>query len=119
MDVEQSQRCLGELTNILIRLAAPASHQVEYLRKMNVLPLVDELALEFYDLVLLIPQLIANSGLTQEQGANVYAVDRKLGEMSERKDLWRVESLTRAPHWDEVRKLAGVAIEMISPRRTH
>src|SRR5262249_1478852 len=60
----------------------PAQAQIDHLQHLGVAPLADELALEFHDLYLLVPQLAAQRVLTHQQRKAVDAVSRKLDDMS-------------------------------------
>ena len=113
VDAKQSETFCLELSEVLGRLAAPASEQVSYLTKLGVLPLVDELALELDDLIGLVPQLVEHGRVTQEQTKAIYAVDHKLPEMSKRKDLWTELALREQPEWEEVRRLASISVREI------
>ena len=110
----QPNKILLELQNVLARLAAPASEQISYLQKLKVLPSIDELALEFDDTFVLVPQLIDERQLTQEQAETMYALDRKLSEMSNEQSLWTTTALREHPDWAEVRRLAAIGVHKMS-----
>ena len=63
--IQQPDKMVDELYQILERLASPPQAQIDYLRDLGVAPLADELALEFHDLHLLVPQLATQRVLTQ------------------------------------------------------
>lgn len=106
-----TQNILFELKQVVGRLAATPSEQVEYLATLGVLPSADELALEFDDVVALLPRLVDEGNLTPERYEAIEALRRKLSEMSNRQDVWTEVSLRSHPDWAEVRRLALVVID--------
>ena len=106
---------IGQLCDVLARLASPPQYQIDYLRELGVAPLADELALELDDVSPVVPQLVDQGIMTRQQSEAVYAVSRKLDEMSgsQKADLWTLEALLNHPDWIEVRKLASIAVEVL------
>ena len=94
--VKQHERLIV-LCDALKRLAAPSWEQRSYLASLGVLPLVDELALEFDDLVAFVPQLLEAGHLTPQQAEAIYAVDRKLTEKSRPDGPWDEADLRNHP----------------------
>ena len=117
--MQQPDKAVEELCQVLVRLASPSQAQIDYLRHLGVAPLADELALEFHDLHLLVPQLAAQRVLTHQQSAAVDAVSRKLDAMSAGQDtsLWMEDALRSHPDWVEVRRLAAIAAKAIRGSR--
>lgn len=117
--IKQPDKAVEELWQALGRLASPAQVQIDYLQHLGVAPLADELALEFHDLNLLVPQLVAQRVLTHQQHKAVDAVSRKLDDMSTCQDtsLWMEDALRSHPDWAEVRRLAAVAVKAIRGSR--
>ena len=113
--IEQPDKVVEELCQVLVRLASPSQAQIDYLQHLGVAPLADELALEFHDLYLLVPQLAAQRVLTHQQRKAVDAVSRKLDDMSTCQDtsLWTEGALQSHPDWVEVRRLAAIAAKVI------
>jgi hypothetical protein len=113
--IQQPDKVVDELCQILERLASPPQAQIDYLRNLGVAPLADELALEFHDLYLLVPQLAAQRVLTQQQSEAIDAVSRQLDAMSACQDtsLWMEDALRRHSDWVEVRRLAAIAAKVI------
>ena len=113
--IQQPDKVVNELYQILERLASPPQAQIDYLRNLGVAPLADELALEFHDLHLLVPQLAAQRVLTQQQSEAIDAVSRQLDAMSACQDtsLWMEDALRRHADWVEVRRLAANAAKVI------
>jgi hypothetical protein len=117
--IEQPDKVVEELCQVLVRLASPSQAQIDYLQHLGVAPLADELALEFHDLYLLVPQLAAQRVLTHQQRKAVDAVSRKLDDMSTCQDmsLWMADALRSHPDWVEVRRLAAIAAKAIRSSR--
>ena len=117
--IEQPDKVVEELRQVLVRLASPSQAQIDYLQHLGVAPLADELALEFHDLYLLVPQLAAQKVLTHQQSKAVDAVSRKLDDMSTCQDtsLWMADALRGHPDWVEVRRLAAIAAKAIRSSR--
>ena len=117
--IEQPDKVVEELCQVLGRLASPSQAQIDYLQHLGVAPLADELALEFHDLYLLVPQLAAQRVLTYQQRKAVDAVSRKLDDMSTYQDtrLWTEDALQSHPDWVEVRRLAAIAAKALRSSR--
>ena len=117
--IEQPDKVVEELCQVLVRLASPSQAQIDYLQHLGVAPLADELALEFHDLYLLVPQLAAQRVLTHQQRNAVDAVSRKLDDMSTCQDtsLWMEDALRSHPDWVEMRRLAAMAAKAIRSSR--
>lgn len=117
--IEQPDKVVEELCQVLVRLASPSQAQIDYLQHLGVAPLADELALEFHDLYLLVPQLAAQRVLTHQQSKAVDAVSRKLDDMSTCQDtrLWTEDALQSHPDWVEVRRLAAIAAKALRSSR--
>src|SRR2546430_4270385 len=117
--IKQPYKVVDELCQVLARLALPAQAQIDYLRNHGVAPLADELALEFHDLHLLVPQLATHRVLTRQQSEVVDAVSRKPEAMSACQDtsLWMEDALRSHLDWVEVRRLAAIAAKVIRGSR--
>ncbi|BAC89374.1 hypothetical protein [Gloeobacter violaceus] len=109
MDKQLEQR-LHALELCLLRLAAPADEQAAYLEKLGVSPSADELALEFDDSLAGLPVLVEKRLLTPRQAELVYAVDRRLTQMSEQQTLWTEEALHHHQDWAQIRELAALSL---------
>lgn len=112
--VRGTSEALVMLRAALARLAAPPSEQLDYLRELGVSPCADELALELDDVVQLVPQLMQEGHLTQEGADAIYAVDRKLAEMSDHQELWSEAAVQAHPAWAEVRRLATASVHQLT-----
>jgi len=114
-----------ELYHALRRLADPASDQIDYLRQLDqdlpkgLLPSIDEIALEFDDVVFLARAFLERGDITPEKAEAIYAVDRKLSAMSgaDHADLWTPEALESSDAWADVRRLAARALPAVERLR--
>lgn len=106
-----------ELCRVLYVLAAPADFQARYLHEIGVGvgPQADELALEFDDLVLLLPQHVERGTVTGEESTAVVNVQRQLDVLQTRNEegVWYVEALATEPAWAEVRRFAAKALGLL------
>jgi DNA-binding MarR family transcriptional regulator len=111
--LENREWVLVELCNATRRLSWSSDRQIEYLRHKRLLPLADELALELADVSILVPQLVEQGLLTQEQSEAIRRLDEFLTRMSgeENAHLWTEEALVRDEAWVTVRELAASALE--------
>src|SRR5262249_17189597 len=117
--IQQPDKVVDELYQILERLALPPQAQIDYLRNLGVAPLADELALEFHDLHLLVPQLAAQRVLTHHQRAAIDAESRQRDAMSAREEtsLWLEDALRRYPDWVAVRGLGVIGGKVLDGSR--
>lgn len=98
-----TQASLHALLTCLDRLAEPAAAQVDYLTKLGVAGLADEIALEFDDLYRPLEGVLER--LSPGCAAACRVVDRALAN----KNLgWSVDDLD-TPEWERVREYASVA----------
>ena len=104
---------MDDLQAAVTRLAAPAARQLDYLADLGVLPSVDELALEFDDRFVLVPELEAARLLTAEQVEALRRIDRLLVAMSQQPDRWTATALAEHPDWAELRRLAAVSLRTL------
>ena len=106
-------RYLHMMNVALEHLAAPPSMQRAHLEKLGTAPSVDDLVLEFDDVVVLVPHMVDASLLTNGQATAIQDVDSKLKTMSKTKnpDLWRIDALDHSREWEEVRELARRALD--------
>ena len=103
-------------------LASDAEDQVEHVRSLfrvvgEIDPLynVDELALEFSDFALLLPQVRRAEMMSAEAASAIEAVDAQLDAMSgeEHAELWTVEAVRTSAEWTKVRELARTALRLL------
>lgn len=108
---------LGQMLVRLMRvtaiLALPADDQAAFVHGLGTAPLVDELALEFHDRVLMGPQFVQEGWLTEFEIAAIQEIDIKLKAMSGsgHEELWILEAL-RSQEWGEIRSLARAFLEL-------
>ena len=107
-----------QLREAIAVLAAPADEQDRHLRQYGFTEGYgnDELALEFEDVFISAPGLYRDGQLTQQQFEAVSAVDSLLDHWSgkDHPDFWNRASLWADPRWEEVRRLAGVALSALA-----
>ena len=101
---------INDLCETVGRLSASAEEQAAYVIQLGVAPLVDELALEFGDVVVRVPELVAAGVLNESQATVLQELHQTLHEFSgiENEELWLIESLGD-PIWAMVRALANKA----------
>ena len=104
-----------ELYQCVERLSWSSEKQVEYLRNLGLLPLVDELALEFDDVVGLVPQYVNEGRLSNVQADSIYRLDDLLNTMSGKDNahLWTEEALVNNELWNTVREHAKHALKLL------
>lgn len=95
-------------------LALDAVQQEAWLASLGPVS-VDELALEFTDRYLLVPQWTDAGWLPRDAEATFGAVDAALSTMSgaENAHLWTIEAVHRAREWANVRELAAHALRAL------
>ncbi len=106
---------LEQLRAMVQLLAAPAPLQIAWLVEHKV-P-VDELALQFYDVVpAWFPDLEEDGLLHEPAKQALLSLNESLGVMSDsgRDSLWITdEALYSEPEWEHIRELAKTALEML------
>jgi hypothetical protein len=102
------------LIDNLVVLSSTAEEQIEYLSKIGHAE-VDELALEYHDLIILAPSMRDAGRLSELQLQALSKISSKLQDMSGSSNelFWTHESLRDSPAWDEVRILARDALTAI------
>jgi len=102
------------LKDALSVLAADASVQLEYLRKLGVPSAIDELALE-YDATAAAAESMLDAGeIDEQQALCVRNLNDLLGRMSGETNacLWTVSALVSAKEWQEVRARAAKCLRL-------
>ncbi|GAB3952508.1 hypothetical protein GCM10027614_56280 [Micromonospora vulcania] len=96
-------------------LALSPPQQVAWLESLEIQVSVDELALEFEDGHLLLPQWVEAGWLPPDAGSAFSAVDEALTGMSgaDHAELWTVAALHEAPAWARVRELAARVLHLL------
>lgn len=103
-----SNTAKDQLKAAVSRLASPPADQIEYLRKIKTYPSTDELALEFHDLALSIPNLQKQGAISSEALFLVAALEKKLDSFSgeNHSQDWNASALENSGEWAEVRSIA-------------
>lgn len=96
-------------------LASSAADQVMHLERLGSAPSADELALELDDFVVMLPAAVSDGVVSDEQSAAVRRVSDFTASFSGRENaaLWHVDQLRSAWQWNEVRRLARVALQLL------
>lgn len=104
-----------QLIAALTRLARPATEQARYLEEIGTAPTADELALELEDFIPMLPTAVRDGAISDSQALAVKNVSDYLGSFSgfENAPLWEISELYRAPQWEEVRRLASTALNLL------
>lgn len=102
----------------LIQLSSPAEVQEETLRRLGVWPSADELALEFNDLLMLLPVAVQNGEVATDEEIAIESVRDQLDVMSglENESLWDAGQLKIAKEWEMVRLKAAQVLKALSAR---
>jgi hypothetical protein len=103
---------LARFVRSVALLALPAEEQTRWLNSFG-LPgeaaLADELALEFDDGFLLLPQFVEQGWLPDRLAEHLCELDKLLAAMSEpeKAEIWDISALATAEEWTEVRRHAA------------
>jgi len=99
-------------------LASSAAEQQEYLERKGLAPITDELALTLDDFVMMLPAGVRDGSFSEDQAAAIRQVSDLTASFSGKENaaLWRVDQLGSAWQWNEVRRLARVALQMLRDR---
>lgn len=101
---------LDSIIEVLARLAAPADLQIEYLTRLGVAPLIDELALEFDDIF----KPLAHRIDGRPGWKNALASLRELDSSLDSDQLpWTIDDLRESRDWEEIRRLATSSEELV------
>ena len=100
------------LWDAVLNLALPASEQLAILEASGDSRAVDELALDYDDTCWIITEAESQNALTQDELSALRSLDRQLDHMSGEANAgnWTVEALRFSDCWQEVRKLATLAL---------
>lgn len=99
-----------QLVSCLDRLAAEPTEQRDYLARLGTWPVLDELALEFDDVV-----DAYRASVTEDATSALDELDRVLDSMSSDEDAWIGDALTADGRWTKVRALAREALRQLRP----
>jgi hypothetical protein len=105
----------SELVGCLTRLAAPADEQVKYLKEIGVYPSIDEIALEFHDVALLVPGKTSAGEMSTATKVAIERLDSQLSSFSGdvNAHLWTPDALASAKEWHQVRSLASECLRVL------
>jgi hypothetical protein len=104
----------SQLWRTVESLSLPAAAQAEVLRDQS-LAVADELALEFDDVFMTVPRLVAEGALPAAAVPPLTEIDRLLAEMSDDPSRWDVAALATDPGWASVRQVAQRALTLLQP----
>ena len=104
-----------QLIAALQRLALGPSEQASYLVRLGTAPSSDELALELDDFIQMLPAAVSDGALSQEEALAIKNVSDYADSFSgpENAQLWEISQLYTAPQWEELRRLASTALNML------
>lgn len=105
---------VSRLRRALELLASPAAEQRRWLEEQSVAPLADELALDFDDLVGLVPSLIESGQIAVAAQPLLSQLDAQLALMSSLEEVWDVSALGTNSEWQRVRDLATRALAALT-----
>lgn len=114
MDMQNAENVIAWLREAVNRLADTAENQIAWMKKKR-LP-ADELALEFSDWAVLVPQLVIAGHLAPDANTAIEALDQQLIRISGEANaaLWDDQALQESPEWAKVRELARAASRTLS-----
>lgn len=117
-EVNSLEWVIKDLRRLMEWAAADPDSQVEmyrrhYKNRSNVRILPDELANDWNDICLLLPQLVQQGLLPPERANAVLELDRHFEKMSSRHDeyLWTLDAMRRDEDWEQVRDKARGMLE--------
>ena len=110
-----SEYVRAQIEESLELLASSAADQVMVLERMRVAPSADELALGLDDFIGMLPAAVRDGVLSERQAAAIQQVGDSTGSFSgeENAPLWHIDQLGSAAQWNEVRRLARVALQLL------
>ena len=110
---------LRELVQSVSRLSLGPEEQANFIRSIfrTEDPLVncDELALQFDDSYVMVPQLVDRGLLSHEAAGRLDALAAQLDAMSAagKPELWTLKSVQEADEWEQVRLLACSLLDLL------
>ena len=101
-DIEEIIQWYNNFINIVKQLSMSAEEQIQQLKGTVV---TDELALDFSEIGIPYAQKLLSYGwITQDQFKLVRDIEEKLGQMTQKKELWNDNALINSTDWDSCRK---------------
>ena len=116
MTQRMSSECVkSQIERSLELLASSAADQLKFLQGEGTAPSADELALTLDDLIVMLPTAVRDGVISGRQAAAIQQVSDFTGSFSgpQNAPLWHVHQLSSASQWDEVRRLARAALQML------
>ena len=109
---EPLEKQLSTLWDAVLNLALPANEQLAILEAAGDSLAVDELALNYDDSFWIVGEAESQNELTQAELSALKSLDRQLDQMSGEANAgnWTIEALQVSDCWEEVRKLAAIAL---------
>jgi hypothetical protein len=110
-----SEFVMAQIEKSLELLAASAADQPKFLEREGVAPNADELALALDDFIVMLPAAVRDGVLSERQAAAIQQVSDFTDSFSgqENAPLWHLDQLGSASQWNEVRRLARGALQML------
>lgn len=101
------QNYIENLCEQLRLLSRPAKEQLDYLESIGGAP-IDELALEFEEVMILAPQKLQDGKITTAQVDSINFLYSKLNMLNNdiSGEFWTESALVEQPEWGEIRSLA-------------
>ena len=110
--IEPLEKQISTLWDAVLNLALPANEQLAILDVAGDSRAVDELALNYDDSFWVVSEAESQNELTQDELSALRSLDRQLNQMSGEANAenWTIEALQVSDCWEEVRKLASIAL---------
>lgn len=117
-DRMSSEFVRAELVAALTRLALPAAEQAHYLEGIGTAPSADELILELDDFMPMSPTAVHDGVLSESEAHAVKLVSEFADSFSgsDYARLWNIGELATAQQWQDLRRLASTALEVLGSR---
>ena len=106
---------MGDYCNVALNalkiLSAEASDQLSYLDRIGGAS-IDELALEFEELMLLAPSKLESGEITRQQYLSLKSIDKELDGLGY--ECWSELAIRNSHEWKKIRALAEKSLELFS-----
>ncbi len=101
-NIDEIMQWYDNFTEIVRQLSASAEEQIQRLKGTVV---TDEVASDFSEIGMQYAQKLLSYGwITQEQYNIAQGIEKKLEEMTQKKELWNNNALSSAAEWESCRK---------------
>ena len=98
------------LRDIVSVLASPAEAQRLWLSNLGTYPSADELALEFEDFAVHVPQLVIAGFIDERASESLAGISTAFAAVPAEPEAWDAERSRESPEWIAVRQAAGRAV---------